>query len=73
MQYRHTDTARDSPKDHCQAGMVFAVNPNATMTFADFQAAAMNPNSTANAAGSLKAGVAGVLLSSVGLLAGLVL
>jgi len=98
--------AQTSPKDHCQLGMVFAINPTANKTFAAFQQAAMasanstngtsgsssayyppSPSSSAygsgsgsgsasapaptktNAASSLRAGAAGMLLGGVGLLA----
>ncbi|KZP21225.1 hypothetical protein FIBSPDRAFT_931845 [Athelia psychrophila] len=44
---------------HCEAGMVFAVNPNAAKTFSAFQAAAMASSSSASAGGSASASATG--------------
>ncbi|THG94288.1 hypothetical protein EW026_g7155 [Hermanssonia centrifuga] len=56
----------------CHAGMVFAVNPTADKTFAAFQAAAKKTKS--NSAGPIEVfGTAGVLLTGLGVLAGLTL
>ncbi|PPQ99994.1 hypothetical protein CVT26_009276 [Gymnopilus dilepis] len=44
--------AQTTPVDHCQKGMVFAVNAPPAKSFAQFQQAAMNSNSTAAASGS---------------------
>lgn len=45
---------------HCQQGMVFAVNPTATKTFAMFQAMAMGQNAAANGTtGGSSAGASG--------------
>ncbi|KAJ7199659.1 Cupredoxin [Mycena pura] len=41
-----------NPKSHCGAGMVFAVNPTANKTFAEFQALAIKLNGTASASAS---------------------
>jgi hypothetical protein len=38
-----------TPVNHCQMGMVFAVNPTADKSFSAFQQNAMNPNATAPA------------------------
>jgi len=44
--------AQTNPANHCQAGMVFAINPTATKTFAQYQAnaknSAKNSSSTTN-------------------------
>lgn len=47
------------PSSHCEAGMVFAVNPNAAKTFSAFQAAAMASSSSASAGGSASASATG--------------
>jgi len=38
--------AQTNPANHCHAGMVFAINPTATKTFAQFQANAKNSGSS---------------------------
>jgi len=53
--------AQTSPVSHCQKGMVFAINPSATKTFAQFQANAMGGSS---ASGSPSAGASGTPASS---------
>jgi hypothetical protein len=40
--------AQTTPVSHCEAGMVFAINPTANKTFAQFQQTAMALNTTAN-------------------------
>ncbi|KAF9014064.1 hypothetical protein BDQ17DRAFT_439563 [Cyathus striatus] len=57
-----------TPKNHCQSGMVFAVNPTANKTFAAFQQAAMGTtgNSTATTSGSGSASAPGATGSSSG-------
>jgi plastocyanin len=44
--------AQTIPKDHCQAGMVFAINPTAQKSFAAFKQAAMNSANTTVASSS---------------------
>ncbi|KIM48795.1 hypothetical protein M413DRAFT_86148 [Hebeloma cylindrosporum] len=56
--------AQTNPVSHCQKGMVFAVNPTATKTFAQFQANAMGGNSSASASGSPSSGASGTPAAS---------
>ncbi|KAF6764219.1 hypothetical protein DFP72DRAFT_416864 [Ephemerocybe angulata] len=81
--------AQTSPVNHCQQGMVFAVNPNEKNTFAAFQAAAKSAgtatststapsgsstsNSGKNGASSLVASARAVLLAVAGTAVGFVL
>lgn len=51
--------ARVQPANHCQAGMVFAINPTAEKTFAAFQAAAKASGSGASSGGSSATTAAG--------------
>jgi len=53
--------AQATPANHCQAGMVFAINPTAEKTFAAFQAAAK-----ASASGSGSASGAGSATTAAG-------
>ena len=48
------------PHSHCQAGMVFAINPTADKSFAAFQAKAMGATASASSAGTAASGTAAV-------------
>ena len=50
--FRFLLIVRVSACSHCQAGMVFAINPSANKTFDAFQAAARGSGSTSSATGS---------------------
>jgi len=63
--------AQTNPADHCNAGMVFAVNPTAQKTFQAFQAAAMSASPGAPAPGGSVApsgAVSGVAGSATGII-----
>jgi hypothetical protein len=50
--------AQTNPMSHCEAGMVFAINPTTDKTFAQFQQTALSLNTTANGTASGTSGSA---------------
>ncbi|KAJ3765342.1 hypothetical protein EV361DRAFT_591189 [Lentinula raphanica] len=61
--------SQTTPAVHCQAGMVFAINPTAAKSFDAFQQAAMATNATSpagqNPSGSIVSGTAGATDSAL--------
>lgn len=58
--------AQLGPADHCQKGMVFAINPTADKTFEAFKAAAVNGAAAGGAAGGSSSAPAGATLTAAG-------
>jgi len=58
--------AQTNPANHCQAGMVFAINPTADKSFNAFQAAAKASTPGAPPAGSASASASGAPSASTG-------